>query len=127
MRDLALAPLIGVDGGWVIPLIGWCGGGSPLEGNAKLEDDLGEEETAPSQAPETSFQWELKNEKGDGQADAERCAVTGFEVSAQGFELCFSPILVLNSVPEVGGELEREDRADRDYNNAEKQIGAEQA
>lgn len=110
-----------------MPWIGWGRRGSALESKAELKEDLGEEEAAPSQVPETSFERELKNEEGDDQADAERCGVTGFEVSAQGCELRFSPIFVLNSVSEVGGELEREDRADRDYNNAEKQIGAEQA
>jgi hypothetical protein len=87
---------------------------------------LKEEKAGPSRAKGALFQRELKNEECDERGNAERCEVTGFHVCAQGFELCFCPTLVLNSVPEVGDELEREDRADRDYNNAEKQIGAEQ-
>ena len=71
------------------------------------EDHFKEEKAGPSQANGALFQSELKNDKGDEQADAERRVVTGLQECAQGFELCFCPTLVLNSVPEVGDKLER--------------------
>jgi hypothetical protein len=91
-----------------------------------VEEEVKEEEACPAQLPETSLEKELKNEKADEEADAEHCIVTRFQVCAQGFELCFSPTLVLNSVPEVSDELEREDRAGGHNNDTEKQIDAEQ-
>jgi len=103
-------------------LNGWSGWARAVKGDANLGEGLGQEEAAPAQASEASFERELKDEKGGEQGDAERCVEMGFEVSAQWFDLCLGPTLVLDPLLEVPEELQREDRkAGEDY-QAEKQI-----
>jgi hypothetical protein len=122
-EELALAPVRGAKGGWVVPVVGlWGFGGWDAEGVVGADEALAEDQEEPG---EVAVGGAHEDEAGEDERDQEAEKEGGFEADAEGGDLLVGPAGAGDAVFELAIGVEGDRAAEDERREPEDQMQPE--